>query len=110
MRAGCAMPTSIARCCHAVNYTLQRSANKPNPHLPILEGPDDARITRAGLGRDEWWAKEALTSSRPGRRRESLHVDFPFPLTHGVAVMPCLHAQQGIHADAESLFEPIRHN
>jgi hypothetical protein len=28
------------------------------------------------------------------------------PQAHGVALMPCPHAQQGIRADAESLFNP----
>ena len=45
----------------------------------------------------------------PAGAREFLHVDFAFPLPQGVAVMPRLHAQQGIHADAESLLDPQCH-
>jgi hypothetical protein len=55
-------------------------------------------------------------SSRTGRRREFPYVNFPFPLPHGVAVMPRLHAQQGILADARgkaknvTLFYPYNQN
>jgi hypothetical protein len=60
----------------------------------------------AGLASLHLFKTSAKASSRPGRWHKFLYVDFAFPLPHGVGVTPCLHAQQGIHADTKSLFDP----
>lgn len=39
----------------------------------------------------------------------SLHVDLSDALAHGVAIVPCLHPQQCIHADTKGLLDAEGH-